>query len=70
MRLTQSCKCAAKGRAQELEELHELQLHDQHLIFAEYVHMMASQNLVQKHCPGDWHKECHQMRQFRGAFGP
>ena len=50
------------GTAEENEAaqkaLHELIVSDKHMIFAEYCHMMCSHQLMEKYCPGDWHKRC------------
>ena len=56
---------------EEAKALHELLVADTHMIFAEYVHLMTSNHLLQKYCSsegGDWHKRSHEMRKYRDSF--
>ena len=41
---------------------------EEHMTFAEFVHMMGSKDLVQQYAPGDWYQQAAQMRVLRGAF--
>ena len=43
------------------------------MIFAEYVHLMTSNHLLEKYCSSeggmsDWHKRSHEMRKYRDSF--
>jgi hypothetical protein len=65
---------ANESEAEQVKKtLESLMLSDDHMIFAEYVHMMCSTELLQKHFKDraeDWHKRASNMRKFRHAFGP
>ena len=59
----------AEEREREKAAMHELMINDTHMIFAEYTHMCtASDHLMAKYVPGDWHKRAGQMRHYRQAF--
>jgi hypothetical protein len=52
------------------KELKNLIFSPDHLVFAEYVHMMCSHALLERFVTDkDWHKRSSHMRKFRQAFG-
>eukprot|EP01043_Picozoa_sp_COSAG02_P005033 COSAG02_NODE_134_length_34593_cov_43.594886_19_plen_272_part_00 len=53
------------------QTLKALMLSPTRMIFAEYLHMMCSTELLAKHVKNTgWHKQASTMRKFRHAFGP
>ena len=59
-----------KELAQARKELQSLMFSPDHMIFAEYLHLMCSSALIGKYFKNeDWHKRASSMRKFRHAFG-
>lgn len=62
---------SANGQLGARETLESLMLSPDHMIFAEYVYMMCSTEVLAKHIKSeDWRWQASSMRKFRHAFGP
>lgn len=61
----------ARNPSEEMtqEEKEAASLSDQHMVFAEFMYMMAHPEVRKKLVQGDWHQHAERMRKYRSAFG-
>jgi Ca2+-binding EF-hand superfamily protein len=57
------------GKDVEDEEIpEESEVEEDHMSFAEFVHMMGTEELLEKYAPGAWHTRANCVRKYRAAF--